>query len=413
MNISVENGRKKIQWAKEHMPILAELEKEFIENKPLRGKKVSISVHVEAKTARLALLLAAGGADVYLTGCNPLSTQDDVAAALTTMGINVHCKHGVSSDEYVRDLKTTLECNPHIIIDDGGDLTEIIHSTGKLYSSNLLGICEETTTGVSRLKILEKNKKLKFPAFAVNNAQCKNLFDNRYGTGQSVMSAIMSTTNLVIAGKNFVVAGYGLCGKGVALRAKGMGAKVIVTEIDPIKALEAHMDGFSVTTMDEAAKIADYIVTLTGCNDVVTSRHYSLMKDCVILANAGHFDVEINLPQLEDISVSIENKRENIEEYTLANGKRINVLASGRLVNLASGDGHPAEIMDMSFAIQALCACHILQNEDSLENKTYDVPEQIDVRVANILLKSKNMDIDKLTKDQENYINNWTPDIGV
>ncbi len=402
-----ESGRQKIGWVMDHMPILSELEKYFIADKPLQNRRIAVSVHVEAKTARLALLLAAGGAEVHLTGCNPLSTQDDVAAALSDMGISVYCKYNASAQEYISDLDRALSCKPHIIIDDGGDLTERILKTGDEYSSELIGCCEETTTGVSRLKILEREGRLRYPAIAVNNARCKNLFDNRYGTGQSVMTAIMSTTNLLVAGKSFVIAGYGMCGKGVALRAKNLGADVIVTEIDPVKALEAVMDGFKVMDMDSAASIGDVFITVTGCKDVITARHYSLMKDCAVLANAGHFDVEINIDDLKNCSDKIIERRENIKGHVLTDGRCIDLLAEGRLVNLAAGSGHPAEIMDMSFALQALSASYLSKKCNELQNRVYDVPEEIDNTVATILLDKLGVKIDELTEEQKSYLYNW------
>ncbi|MHB1452556.1 MAG: adenosylhomocysteinase [Saccharofermentanales bacterium] len=404
----LESGHQKIQWAIDNMPILGELESEFERMKYFAGKRIAVSVHVEAKTARLALLLAKGGADVYLTGCNPLSTQDDVALALAERGITVHCQYGASPSVYRRHLELTLESMPHLMIDDGGDLAEIIHTTGDLYTKNLLGSCEETTTGVHRLRIFEKEKKLRYPAIAVNDARCKCLFDNRYGTGQSVITAIMETTNLLIAGKTFVVAGYGMCGKGVAMRAKNMGANVIITEIDPIKALEALMDGMNVMTMDEASALGDFFVTVTGCKDVITSKHYVNMKNGAILANAGHFDVEVNIKNLKDESISDETRRKNIQGYYLKNNHCINLLAKGRLVNLASGNGHPAEIMDMSFAIQALCTLYLLNNAKDFEKKVYGVPEEIDRRVAEMLLRSKGIQIDALTDEQCEYMDHWS-----
>lgn len=404
----LDSGRQKIQWAIDNMPILNELEPEFEQMKPFEGKKIAVSVHVEAKTARLALLLAKGGADVYLTGCNPLSTQDDVALALAEQGITVNCKHGATPSVYRRHLEITLESMPHLLIDDGGDLAEIIHTTGNLYTQNLLGSCEETTTGVHRLKILEREGRLRYPAIAVNDARCKCLFDNRYGTGQSVITAIMETTNLLIAGKNFVVAGYGMCGKGVAMRAKSMGANVIVTEIDPVNALEALMDGMNVMTMDEASSKGDFFVTVTGCKDVITSKHYVNMKNGAVLANAGHFDVEVNIKDLKKEATSIKTRRNNIQGFYVKNNRCINLLAEGRLVNLASGNGHPAEIMDMSFAIQALCTLYLLNNAKSFEKKVYSVPEAIDIRVAEILLRSKGIQIDALSDEQRNYMDNWS-----
>lgn len=401
------SGMKKIEWAYNNMPVLRALEAELIKEQPFKGLKISVSVHVEAKTACLARALARGGADVALTGCNPLSTQDDVAAALASTGMHVYTIHGDNEEEYVNHLKMALSFGPDIVIDDGGDFAMLLHSEMSDLVPNLLGGCEETTTGVHRLEILEKEGKLLYPVVAVNDARCKHLFDNRFGTGQSVWTAIMATTNLVVAGKTVVVAGYGMCGRGVALRAKGLGARVVVTEIDPVKACEALMEGYEVMTMDEAASIGDFFVTVTGCKDVITKKHYLNMKNGAVCCNAGHFDCEVNLVDLKEISTSIEELRNNIVGYTLPNGNRICILAEGRLVNLASGDGHPVEIMDMSFALQAQSARYIAQYGKTLDKKVYQTPEVIDNRVAEILLDTKSISIDKLTSEQEAYINSW------
>lgn len=401
------SGMKKIEWAYNNMPVLRAIEAELIKEQPFKGLKISVSVHVEAKTACLARALARGGADVALTGCNPLSTQDDVAAALASTGMHVYTIHGDNEEEYVNHLKMALSFGPDIVIDDGGDFAMLLHSEMSDLVPNLLGGCEETTTGVHRLEILEKEGKLLYPVVAVNDARCKHLFDNRFGTGQSVWTAIMATTNLVVAGKTVVVAGYGMCGRGVALRAKGLGARVVVTEIDPVKACEALMEGYEVMTMDEAASIGDFFVTVTGCKDVITKKHYLNMKNGAICCNAGHFDCEVNLVDLKEISTSIEELRDNIVGYTLPNGNRICILAEGRLVNLASGDGHPVEIMDMSFALQAQSARYIAQYGKTLDKKVYQTPEVIDNRVAEILLDTKSISIDKLTSEQEAYINSW------
>lgn len=401
------SGMKKIEWAYNNMPVLRAIEAELIKEQPFKGLKISVSVHVEAKTACLARALARGGADVALTGCNPLSTQDDVAAALASTGMHVYTIHGDNEEEYVNHLKMALSFGPDIVIDDGGDFAMLLHSEMSDLVPNLLGGCEETTTGVHRLEILEKEGKLLYPVVAVNDARCKHLFDNRFGTGQSVWTAIMATTNLVVAGKTVVVAGYGMCGRGVALRAKGLGARVVVTEIDPVKACEALMEGYEVMTMDEAASIGDFFVTVTGCKDVITKKHYLNMKNGAICCNAGHFDCEVNLVDLKEISTSIEDLRDNIVGYTLPNGNRICILAEGRLVNLASGDGHPVEIMDMSFALQAQSARYIAQYGKTLDKKVYQTPEVIDNRVAEILLDTKSISIDKLTSEQEAYINSW------
>ena len=401
------SGKKKIEWAYKNMPVLRAIEKELIDEQPFKGLKISVSVHVEAKTACLARALARGGADVALTGCNPLSTQDDVAAALAADGMHVYTIHGDNDENYIKHLEMALSFGPDIVIDDGGDFAMLLHSTHKDIVPNIIGGCEETTTGVHRLEILEKENKLLYPVVAVNDARCKHLFDNRFGTGQSVWTAIMATTNLVVAGKTVVVAGYGLCGRGVALRAKGLGAKVVVTEIDPVKACEAIMEGYEVMTMDQASKVGDFFVTVTGCKDVITKNHYLNMKDGAVCCNAGHFDCEVNIKDLESIAVSSEEVRNNIIGYTLENGNRINIIAEGRLVNLASGDGHPVEIMDMSFALQAQSARYIAKYGKELEKKVYQTPEIIDNRVAEILLDTKNIDIDVLTPEQEKYINSW------
>ena len=353
-------GLEKIEWAYRNMPVLRTIEAELIEKQPFKGHKISVSVHVEAKTACLARALARGGAEVALTGCNPLSTQDDVAAALAAGDMmNVYAVHGDSEEEYFGRLKKTLAFGPDIVIDDGGDLALLLHSELKDLAPRLIGGCEETTTGVHRLEILKKEGKLAYPVIAVNDARCKHLFDNRFGTGQSVWTAIMATTNLVVAGKTVVVAGYGMCGRGVAMRAKGLGANVIVTEIDPVKACEALMEGYTVMTMDEAAPLGDCFVTVTGCKDVITEKHFLNMKDGAICCNAGHFDCEVSMKDLKRISVSESELRHNVVGYKLENGKTVCVIAEGRLVNLASGDGHPVEIMDMSFALQAQSAMYI------------------------------------------------------
>ena len=400
-------GQEKIEWAYRNMPVLRAIEKELIDEQPFKGLKIAVSVHVEAKTACLARALSRGGADVALTGCNPLSTQDDVAAAMAASGMRVFTIHGDSEEEYIAHLKQALSFGPDIVIDDGGDFAMLLHSECRDLSSNIIGGCEETTTGVHRLEILEKEGKLLYPVIAVNDARCKHLFDNRFGTGQSVWTGIMATTNLVVAGKTVVVAGYGMCGRGVAMRAKGLGAKVIVTEIDPVKACEAIMEGYQVMTMDEAAPLGDFFVTVTGCRDVITRRHFELMKDGAVCCNAGHFDCEVNVKDLLGISVRHAELRRNIVGYELPNGNTVCVIAEGRLVNLASGDGHPVEIMDMSFALQAQSARYIAQNGRSLEKKVIQTPEIIDNRVAEILLSTKGINIDRLTPEQERYINSW------
>ena len=404
----VASGKNKIEWVSRNMPILNTIKEDFIKEQPFKGKKITICIHLEAKTAYFATVLKAGGAEVTATGCNPLSTQDDVAAALREVyGITVYGKHGETEEEYFNDLRNALSNNPDIIMDDGGDLTNLIHSEYPELIKTLQGGTEETTTGILRLKARERAGELKFPVISANDAYCKYLFDNRYGTGQSVWDGINRTTNLIVSSKYVVVAGYGWCGKGTAMRAKGLGAKVIVCEVDPIKAVEAVMDGFSVMSMEEASKIGDIFVTVTGCKDVITKKHLLNMKDGVILANAGHFDVEINKNDLMEISNEKKVVRNNIEGYFGKDGKIRNLLAEGRLVNLAAGDGHPAEIMDMSFSIQALSLKYINENYKNMENKVYNVPDVLDKYVANIKLKSMGLSIDTLTEEQEKYINNY------
>ena len=401
------SGQQKIDWVKAHMPVLSSIERDFSLSKPFKVLRVALSIHLEAKTAYLCTVLAAGGAEMYVTGSNPLSTQDDVAAALAHNGLNVFAWYNATAKEYKDHLKCVIEAEPHIIIDDGGDLVNLIHNEYPQFLPNVLGGCEETTTGIIRLMSMAKDGELKFPMIAVNNAKCKYLFDNRYGTGQSVWDGINRTTNLIVAGKTVVVAGYGWCGKGVAMRAKALGAQVVITEIDPIKAMEARMDGFSVAKMEEAAKTGDFFVTVTGCKDVITEKSFKNMKDGAILCNAGHFNVEINLTELEGLAVKTIPQRNNITGYVLPDGRTISVIAEGRLVNLAAGDGHPAEIMDMSFSIQALCAEYIVKNRGSLRISVNDVPEEIDRKVALRKLQSWGTQIDTLTPEQEKYINSW------
>ncbi|MBP0959697.1 MAG: adenosylhomocysteinase [Oscillospiraceae bacterium] len=400
-----ESGKIKIEWVKGNMPLLRSIEEEFSQTKPFENLKIALSVHLEAKTAYLCKVLAAGGAEMYVTGSNPLSTQDDVAAALVHDGLSVFAWYNATEEEYHRHISKVIEAGPNIIIDDGGDLVNLIHNEYPEKIKDVLGGCEETTTGIIRLIAMNREKKLKFPMVLVNDADCKHLFDNRYGTGQSVWDGINRTTNLIVAGKNVVVAGYGWCGKGVAMRAKGLGAKVIVTEIDPIKAMEAVMDGFTVMKMEEAAKIGDFFVTVTGCKDVITEKSFLNMKDGAIMCNAGHFDCEVDVRGLKAIATETRKARNNIEGYKLSNGNWLYVIAEGRLVNLAAGDGHPAEIMDMSFAIQALSALHIAKNKGKFDDNIINVPKEIDNEVARRKLKFWNMEIDTLTKEQEDYLN--------
>ena len=399
-----ESGKDKIELVRSYMPLLSSIEEEFRKTLPFKGMKISMSIHLEAKTANLAKVLRAGGADVRVTGCNPLSTQDDVAAALVHERFDVYAHHGTDEAGYTKDLVDTISFCPDLLIDDGGDLMALLHGEFREYGKNLIGGCEETTTGVHRLMSREAQGKLDYTMIDVNDANCKHLFDNRYGTGQSTLDGIMNSTNLIIAGKTFVIAGYGWCGKGLAMRAKGMGAVVIITEIDPVKAIEAVMDGFTVMPMDDAAPIGDIFVTLTGCSDVITKRHIEKMKDGVLLANSGHFDVEINKNDLESLSARIFDRKPNIKGYQMADGRVINLLAEGRLVNLAAGNGHPAEIMDMSFAIQAKSLEYLAKNKGKLEKKLYAVPEEIDNAVALLKLKTMNISIDSLTDEQKEYL---------
>ena len=399
-----ESGELKIRWVRDHMPLLDGIEKDFLQTKPFAGLRIALSVHLEAKTAHLCEVLAAGGAEMYITGSNPLSTQDDVAAALVHEGLNVFAIHGASPQEYEADIRRVLEAGPNIIIDDGGDLVSMIHSDYPQLVPAVIGGCEETTTGILRLKAMERAGALRFPMMLVNDADCKHLFDNRYGTGQSVWDGINRTTNLIVAGKSVVVAGYGWCGKGVAMRAKGLGAEVIVTEVDPIRAMEAVMDGFQVMTMHEAAAIGDFFVTVTGCKDVVTADDFLRMKDGAICCNAGHFDVEVAVAALRKMAVSHRPARANIEAYTLENGRTVYIIAEGRLVNLAAGDGHPAEIMDMSFAIQALSARYLADHQGETLPLLNNVPPEIDREVALRKLADWGIRIDCLTPDQHRYL---------
>ena len=399
-----ESGLRKIEWVRRNCSLLSMLHDEFEKTKPFAGKKIALSVHLEAKTAYLCLVLKAGGAEMYVTGSNPLSTQDDVAAALVHEGLEVHAWHGTTDEEYNSHIRAVLSPGPDIIIDDGGDLVHMMHTELKDLIPNVIGGCEETTTGIIRLEAMNKEGKLKFPMVRVNNAMMKHFFDNRYGTGQSVWDGINRTTNLVVAGKIVVVAGYGWCGKGVAMRAKGLGARVIVTEIDPVRAIEAVMDGFDVMPMNDAAKLGDFFVTVTGCDKVIDEEDFYNLKDGAILCNAGHFDCEIDMARLREIAVESSEMRNNIMGYKLNNGNWIYVLGEGRLVNLACGDGHPAEIMDMSFAIQALSAKYLVEHKGELKEMLIDVPEEVDREVAVKKLAFLGKSIDKLTPEQEKYL---------
>lgn len=403
-------GQSKIDWVAPRMQVLNRVRKEFEERLPFQGKKVVICLHLEAKTAYLAQVIKAGGAEVTVVASNPLSTQDDVVAALVQQGIGAHAWYNATEAEYKHHLQLALDTEPDFIIDDGGDLVSTIHTTRPELLSNVKGGAEETTTGVLRLHSMARDGVLKFPMIAVNDAQCKYLFDNRYGTGQSVWDGIMRTTNLVVAGKTAVVAGYGWCGKGVAMRAKGLGAKVIICEINPIKANEALMDGFEVMPMLEAAKQGDFFITVTGNTDIINKEHFVLMKSGAVLCNAGHFDVEVNVAQLKEIALAERIARKNITEYTLSGDQKLYVLAEGRLVNLAAGDGHPAEVMDMTFALQALSLEYVAMNYEQLSTKVYQVNTEIDEKVALLKLQSLGLGIDKLSKKQEEYLASWSSD---
>jgi len=399
----MDAGEEKLYWAESRMGIISKIRKRFNEEKPFQGIKIGMALHLEAKTGILAKTLKDGGANVYITSCNPLTTDDDVAKTLSKE-MNVYAKRGQTKDEYYESLNKVLDNDPDIIIDDGGDLTTLLHRERNL---KIMGGNEETTTGVLRLKIMEKEGILKFPMFDVNDAEMKHLFDNRYGTGQSTLDGIMSTTNILIAGKNVVVAGYGWCGKGIAMRMKGMGARVTVTEIDPVKAVEAYMDGFYVKKMEDAIKDADIVITATGMTDVVREEHFKIAKDKCIFANAGHFDVEINKEHLSSLSKEKRTVRKYVDEYILENGKKLYLLGDGRLINLVGGQGHPVEIMDLSFSIQALTAEYIVKNHTFLEKKVYPVPRDIDIDVANISRYVFNIDIDALNEKQKKYIESW------
>ena len=407
----MSSGKLKIEWAAQYMPVLAAIKKQFVKEKPFTGLTIGMALHVEAKTANLVSALAAGGAEVHITGCNPLSTQDDVAAALNDVR-NVHCyaKRACTVDEYYAAIDLVLDARPVITIDDGMDLIHYIHTKRRDLIKKVIGGCEETTTGIHRLRSMAAEGKLEFPVIAVNDTPMKRFFDNVHGTGESALSSIMITTNTLIAGKYFVVAGYGFCGRGLAKKAHGLGAKVVVTEIDPRRALEAHMDGFMVMSMDEAAAIGDIFVTTTGNLDVIAARHFKKLKNGAILSNAGHFNVEIDIEWLHKNSDKV-IRREGIETFMLK-GKAVHVLAEGRLVNLATpkGMGHPIEVMDLSFALQALCTLHIAKNGRKMKGGVYDVPQEIDEQVAFFKLSSLGLSLDVMTEKQKNYLCSW--DIG-
>lgn len=398
------SGEMKIKWVERNMPVLRGIGEDFKKTKPFAGMKVALSVHLEAKTAYLCRVMEMGGAQMYVTGSNPLSTQDDVAAALVSGGMNVFAEYGCSMEQYEECLDEVLKIGPNIIIDDGGDLVHLMHTKYAELIPNVIGGCEETTTGINRLRIMSAAGELKFPMVMVNDADCKHMFDNRYGTGQSVWDGICRTTNLIVAGKYVVISGYGWCGKGVTLRAKGLGAKVIVTETDPVRALEAVMDGYEVMPMRDAAKIGDIFCTVTGGRDIITAEHFPLMKDGAILSNAGHFNVEVDMDALEKMAVNKYEARHNIQGYVMPDGRTLFTIAEGRLVNLAAADGHPAEIMDMSFAIQAMSAQFLAENRGKLKADVVAVPRDIDEAVARRKLKAMGVEIDSLSRAQAEYL---------
>jgi len=404
----VERGEKRLLWAKEHMRVLAKARREIKSSGMLKGLRISMALHVEAKTGVLALALKEAGASVRLASCNPLSSDDSVVAALNEKyGLETLARKGETRQEYYKNLNKALDLKPNLVIDDGADLITLLHTERTELLDSVRGGNEETTTGVIRLKAMERDGKLRFPVIDVNDARMKHLFDNRYGTGQSTLDGIMTATNLLVAGKTFVVAGYGWCGRGIALRAKGMGARVIVTEVDPVKAIEAHMDGFEVMPMLDAARRADFIVSATGCKDVVTERCFRVIKDRCVLANSGHFDNEISKADLERIAISKRRVREYVDEYRLKNGRRVYLLAEGRLVNLVAGQGHPVDIMDMSFAIQALSAAYLALHSAEMSEGVHPVPQPIDEKVARFKLEEIGLAIDNLTSTQRKYLAGW------
>ena len=395
-------GFKKIDWAERHMKVLARIREEMERDRPLDGMKIGMALHVEAKTAVLVKTLISAGAEVAITACNPMSTQDDVAEALRSLGVKCYAKRGMSIEEYYSAIRKVADFMPEIVIDDGADLIFELHKRGQ----KVKGASEETTTGVIRLKAMERDGVLMFPVIAVNDALTKFLFDNRYGTGQSTVDGLLRATNMLLAGKRIVVAGYGWCGRGIAMRCRGMGAKVIVTEVDEVRALEAIMDGFEVMPMDEACEIGDIFITATGNINVIREEHMKRMKDGAILANAGHFNVEIDVSALERMAKSVREVRKYVKEYEI-NGKRLYLLAEGRLVNLVAGDGHPIEVMDMSFSNQALAVRYIAENWEKLENRVYRLPEELDRKVAKLKLETLGVKIDRLTKEQIRYLSDW------
>jgi len=407
MNDLVEKGKKRLDWARAHMPVIERMKRKISENGYLKDKNISMALHVEAKTGILALCLEEAGANVKMASCNPLSTDDSVAEALRQeYDMDVYAERGQSDEEYYENLNNTLRHDPDVVIDDGGDLISLIHTEREDLIDGIYGGAEETTTGVVRLRAMEKDGTLRFPVMSVNDALMKHLFDNRYGTGQSTMDGIMNATNLQISGKNFLVVGYGWCGRGIAMRAKGMGASVMVSEVDPVKAVEARMDGFEVLPTEEGVEKADFVVTVTGCKDAVDEEAIKKAKDGCVLANSGHFDNEISKDKLNQLSKSKRKVREEIMEFTMEDDRVLYLLSEGRLVNLAAGQGHPAEIMDMSFALQMMSAEHVVKNE-GLEPKVHSIPREIDEKVASLKLESDGIEIDELTEEQKRYIENW------
>lgn len=403
-----DKGKLRIEWASQSMPVLKLINERFLKEKPLKGIKISACLHVTTETAFLMEVLKNGGAEVALCASNPLSTQDDVSASLVKhTGIPVFAIKGEDNNTYYKHIEAVLDIKPNITMDDGADLVSVLHKNKKDLIKNIIGGTEETTTGVIRLKSMAKNKVLKYPIIAVNDANTKHMFDNRYGTGQSTIDGIIRATNRLLAGSIFVVSGYGWCGKGLAMRARGMGARVVVTEVDPLKALEAVMDGYEVMPMIDAAKIGDIFCTVTGNTSVLRSEHFKVMKDGAIVSNSGHFNVEIDLEGLKKLSKSVRTIREFVDEYTLKDGRKINVLGEGRLINLASAEGHPSSVMDMSFANQALSVEYIIKNAKKLKNDVYSVPAEIDSMIAELKLKSMGIKIDNLTKEQKKYLDSW------
>ena len=408
MDDLLQPGSLRLHWAAAHLTVLKDIRKRFIDEQPLAGLKIGMALHTEAKTGMLAVTLADAGAKIRLASCNPLSTDDSVATALREeFGLEVFAKKWESSEEYYNNLNQVMDLSPDFIIDDGADLIAMAHTTRKEKLSNIKAANEETTTGVVRLRAMAADKALKFPVLDVNDAKMKFMFDNRYGTGQSAFDGFMNATNLIVAGKRLVVAGYGWCGKGVAMRAKGLGASVIVTEVDPIKAIEAKMDGFEVMRMVDAVKVADIIITVTGCKDIVAAEHIAVMKDGCIMGNVGHFDNEISKVALDEMSVSKERVRDFIDEYKMKDGRSLYLIAEGRLMNLAAGQGHPAEIMDMSFATQALGIVYMTQHYKEMENQVYNVPHEIDSEIAMLKLTSMGVTSDSLSEGQIKYITGW------